>query len=56
MINKKNSIFWWPIRNQDRVLHDLGFANPGPKNLVNVANVPSRRPKTRQSTTQDKPR
>ncbi|CAF2964375.1 unnamed protein product [Rotaria sp. Silwood2] len=39
----------------DRALHDLGFINPGPKNLVNVANVPSRRLKTRQSTTQEKP-
>jgi hypothetical protein len=41
---------------QDRALHDLGFANPGPKNLVNVANVPPRRLKTRQLTTQEKPR
>ncbi|CAF1259060.1 unnamed protein product [Rotaria sordida] len=39
----------------DRALHGLGFINPGPKNLVNVANVPARRPKTRQPTTQEKP-
>ncbi|CAF1163119.1 unnamed protein product [Rotaria sp. Silwood1] len=39
----------------DRALHGLGFINPGPKNLVNVANVPSRRTKTRQPTTQEKP-
>ncbi|CAF3098983.1 unnamed protein product, partial [Rotaria sp. Silwood2] len=40
----------------DRTLHGLGFINPGPKNLVNVANVPPRRLKTRQSTTQEKPK
>ncbi|CAF5102913.1 unnamed protein product, partial [Rotaria sp. Silwood1] len=39
----------------DRALHGLGFINPGPKNLVNVANVPSTRTKTRQPTTQEKP-
>ncbi|CAF5208914.1 unnamed protein product, partial [Rotaria magnacalcarata] len=39
----------------DRALQDLGFANPGPKNLVNVANVPPRRLKTRQSAAQEKP-
>ncbi|CAF1257341.1 unnamed protein product [Adineta steineri] len=41
-------------RRRDRALQDLGFVNPGPKNLVNVANVPARRLKTRQSSTQEK--
>lgn len=40
------------LRKKLRVLHGLGFANPGPKNLVNVANVPSRRTKNRQPTAQ----
>ncbi|UJR26342.1 hypothetical protein I4U23_007677 [Adineta vaga] len=44
-----------PARRTDRALQDLGFVNPGPKNLVNVANVPSRRLKTREPSTQDKP-
>ncbi|CAF4935619.1 unnamed protein product, partial [Rotaria sp. Silwood1] len=42
-------------KRKDRALQDLGFVNPGPKNLVNVANVPSRRLKTRQSSAQEKP-
>ncbi len=41
---------------QDKALQDLGFANPGPKNLVNVASVPARRLKTRQTSAQEKPR
>ncbi|CAF1284768.1 unnamed protein product [Adineta steineri] len=42
-------------KRRDRALHGLGFANPGPKNLVNVANVPPRRLKTREPSTQEKP-
>ncbi len=44
------------IQYQDRALLGLDFVNPGPKNLVNVANVPTRRLKTRQLSTQEKSR
>ncbi|CAF1210887.1 unnamed protein product [Rotaria magnacalcarata] len=41
-------------KRKKRTLQHLGFRNPGPKNLVNVANVPARRPKTRQTCLPEK--